>query len=130
MKKARIITIQLSIEHYVRQECGNTFYSMTSGLLEHAQGNYKSEWDSPITNMANLPPVPDYDEIMIWDSNPGRSSDDDDMNPEDGLVGDFTHPDFFEQMDGGEFGGDRTSGAGGAEENSRPLGMQNLDNIT
>merc|ERR1712227_724278 len=87
----------------IGQECGNTFYSMTSGLLEHAQGNYKSEWDSPITNL-NLPPVPDYEEIMIWDKNPGRSSDDDDMNPEDGLVGDFEHPDFFETMDGGDFG--------------------------
>jgi len=76
---------------------------MTPGLLEHAKGNYKSEWDAPISNSDDLPPVPDYEEIMIWDKKPGaRSGDDDDMNPSDGAVGDFNHPDFWESVDGGD----------------------------
>lgn len=97
---------------------------MTSGLLEHAKGNYKSEWDGPITNMADLPPVPDYEEIMIWDTKkPGARSggdEEEDMNPENGAMGDFNHPDFFEQVGDGNFEGDRTTGLGGTE-NSRPL---------
>ena len=97
---------------------------MTAGLIEHAKGNYKSEWDSPVSNLDDLPPVPDYEEIMIWDKNPGRSggSDDDDMNPEDGAIGDFEHPDFFENPDGSDFGGERTVDGSLGGQNTRPLG--------
>ena len=97
---------------------------MTDGLLDHAKGNYKSEWDAPISNVEGLPPVPDYEEIMIWDKKPGARSggDDDDMNGEDASIGDFTHPDFWESVDGGDLDAERSLGGVGATENTRPLG--------
>ena len=105
---------------------------MTPGLIEHAQGNYKSEWDAPVTP-ADLPPVPDYEEIMIWDKKaPGRSgsdqSEDDITNPVDGLVGDFENPGFWDSVDGGFIGGDRTNADGedGAENNGRQIGQRLL----
>jgi len=110
----------------IGQQCGDGKYPMTSGLLEHAKGNYKSEWDGPVSNVANLPAVPDYEEIMIWDGpKPGRSGGDneeEDMNPENGEIGDFTHPDFFEQVGDGGSTVDRTTGLGGGESSGRPLG--------
>lgn len=99
---------------------------MTPGLIKHATGGYKSEWDSISEYLGvtesnnNLPPVPDYEEIMIWDKQPGRSGDDHDMNPEDGYVGNFMHPNFFEEIDSGDI--DRSTGFDSSEPH-RPIGM-------
>jgi hypothetical protein len=85
---------------------------MTPDLIENAKGAYKSEWDSPSTD---LPAVPDYEEIFIWDETPGARSVDG-INPEDGQIGDFTHPDFFENIGGsmtGVRGGELEDGESG-----------------
>ena len=96
---------------------------MTPGLIEGAMGAYKSEWDNP--SAANLPTPPDYEEIMIWDKKPGaRSGDNGDLNPEDGQIGDFNHPDFFENV------GDTMTGVRGhSVEDSiptRPIGTYDI----
>ena len=106
---------------------------MSTNLIEHATGNYKSEWDAPATP-DDLPPVPDYEEIMIWDKkSPGRSGsdlEDDITNPEDGVVGDFENPGFWDfQGDGGFLGGDRTNGMDGDDEeniNGRQIGKRSF----
>jgi len=88
-------------------QCGRQIYPMTPGLLSKVlSGEYKSEWDAP-ADTSDLEPVPDYDEVMIWD-NRRRRDDSQEFNPYDGEVGNFEHPDFFEKISGG-FGGDRTS---------------------
>ena len=78
----------------------------------------------PITNL-DLPPVPDYEEIMIWDKKPGARAggdDDEDMNPEDGEVGDFTHPDFWESVDGGDLDAERSLGLDMSSGSGRQIG--------
>lgn len=91
-------------------QCGRQIYPMTPGLLSQVMsGEYKSEWDTPAEN-PDLEPVPDYDEVMIWDSRRRREAEANGevFNAEDAEVGNFEHPEFFEQISSG-FGGDRTN---------------------
>ena len=90
------------------QKCGRNIYPMSPNILtEVLGGEYKAEWDSPV----ELPPVPDYEETLIWDAVPmrrRREADKDQFNPENGEVGNFEHPDFWDLSDDSTQGGRAT----------------------